>query len=146
MATCRTQTPRYANINDTHNSKPHTQSTKTLLTSASLQTPSPSFPPTFAGSLIHPASVPTNSLNTLSLSLPYTRPFGSTTGSFSTILFVWCAYGTLRASSLSSVLQMGQTLLEGVVEGVRVEWQAGVFRAERPAERAMWSNGRGGRE
>jgi hypothetical protein len=45
---------------------------------------------------------------------------------------------------------MGQTVVvaEGpiVAEGVCDEWQAGVFRAERPAERAMWRRGRGGRE
>ena len=27
-----------------------------------------------------------------------------------------------------------------------LEWQAGVFRAERPAERAMWRSGRAGSE
>jgi hypothetical protein len=27
------------------------------------------------------------------------------------MLFVWCAYGTLRASSFSSVLQMGHTVV-----------------------------------
>jgi len=32
------------------------------------------------------------------------------------------------------------------VEDSVEEWHAGVFRAERPAERAMCSNGRGGRE
>jgi hypothetical protein len=57
------------------------------------------------------------------------------------MLFVWCAYGTLRASSLSSVLQMGHTVVvdeEALAdEDVYAEWQAGVFRADRPADRAM---------
>jgi len=47
---------------------------------------SPFTPP--MGSLTHPFSVPIFSLNPLNLSLPYIRPFGNTTGSFSTILFV----------------------------------------------------------
>jgi len=37
---------------------------------------------------------------------------GSTTGSLSTKLLLWCAYGTFLASSLSSVLQIGQTDVE----------------------------------
>ena len=102
------------------------------------------------GSRIHPASVPTFSLNSLNRSTPYMRPLGNTTGSFSTMLFVWCAYGTLRASSLSSVLQMGQTVVvdeEALAEDdVKAEWQAGVLSADRPADRAMWRSGRGGSE
>ena len=39
---------------------------------------------------------------------------------------------------------MGQ--MEAVEEGVCKEWQEGVLRAERPAERAMWRRGTGGRE
>lgn len=70
---------------------------------------SPFSPPT--GSFTHPASVPTFLLKALSRSLPYTLPFGSTTGSFSTMLLVWCAYGTFRASSLSSVLHIGHTVV-----------------------------------
>jgi hypothetical protein len=31
-------------------------------------------------------------------------------------------------------------------DDVNAEWHAGVLRAERPAERAMWRRGRGGRE
>ena len=31
-------------------------------------------------------------------------------------------------------------------EDVNAEWQAGVLRAERPAESAMWRSGRGGSE
>lgn len=57
------------------------------------------------------------------------------------MLFVWCAYGTLRASSLSSVLQIGQTVVVDedafAEDDVNAEWQAGVLRAERPADRAM---------
>lgn len=94
------------------------------------------------------------------------------TGSFSTWDLVWCAYGRLRANSFSSVEQIGQTELIGeiavaVMEAaaaaaeagllVRVgiilelvlaylEWQEGVFRAERPAQRAMCKSGRWGRE
>lgn len=56
----------------------------------------------------------------------------------------------MRASSLSSVLQMGQTAVVDeeafADEEVKAEWQAGVFSAERPAERAMWRRGRGGKE
>lgn len=56
----------------------------------------------------------------------------------------------MRASSLSSVLQIGQTVVvdEDALadEEVNAEWHAGVLRAERPAERAMWRSGRGGRE
>lgn len=56
----------------------------------------------------------------------------------------------MRASSLSSVEQMGQTdvVLEEAFaeEDLTAEWQEGVFRAERPAERAMWRRGRGGSE
>lgn len=80
----------------------------TLRTSLSRQA-SPFSPPT--GSFTHPASVPTFLLKALRRSLPYIRPFGSTTGSFSTILLVWCAYGTLRASSFNSVLHMGHTVV-----------------------------------
>jgi hypothetical protein len=31
-------------------------------------------------------------------------------------------------------------------DDVYAEWHAGVLSADRPAERAMWSSGRGGRE
>ena len=31
-------------------------------------------------------------------------------------------------------------------DDVYAEWQAGVLSADRPAERAMWRRGRGGRE
>lgn len=45
---------------------------------------------------------------------------------------------------------MGQTVVAEdaafVAEGMYSEWQAGVFRAERPALRAMWRRGRGGSE
>ena len=78
------------------------------------------------------------------------RPLGRTTGASSTILLVCRAYGTLRASSLSSALQMGQTVVAEdeafVDEGMYSEWQAGVLRAERPALRAMCRRGRGGSE
>lgn len=66
----------------------------------------------------------------------------------------------MRASSFSSVEQIGQTdvmreraVVVVVVVAVAVvarfaylEWQEGVFRAERPAQRAMWRRGRWGRE
>lgn len=39
---------------------------------------------------------------------------------------------------------MGQMEVE--VDGACEEWQEGVLRAERPAERAMWRRGTGGRE
>lgn len=51
---------------------------------------------------------------------------------------------------MSSVEQMGQTeVVEEdafAEEEVKLEWQEGVFRAERPALRAIWRRGRGGRE
>lgn len=131
----------------TKNPEIHPQRTNTRRTSLHFHISSV-FPA--IGSRIHPASVPTFSLNSLNRSTPYMRPLGSTTGSFSTMLFVWCAYGTLRASSLSSVLQMGQTVVvdeEALAEDdVKAEWQAGVLSADRPAERAMWRSGRGGSE
>jgi hypothetical protein len=86
-------------------------------------------------------------LKVFNLSLPYIRPFGNTTGSFSTMLFVWCAYGTFLASSFSSVEQMGQTVVVLLADDdVYAEWQDGVLSAERPAESAMWRRGRGGSE
>lgn len=55
-----------------------------------------------------------------------------------------------RASSLSSVEQIGQT---DVVEELALalllaflEWHDGVLRAERPAERAIWRSGCAGME
>lgn len=70
--------------------------------------------------------------------------------SFSTELFVWCAYGTCLASSFSSVEQIGHSdvVIDEVLvlEEVYCEWHAGVFRADNPADRAMWSSGRGGSE
>ena len=56
----------------------------------------------------------------------------------------------MRARSLSSVEQMGQT--DVVVELAFAvllacfEWQEGVFRAESPAESAIWRSGRAGSE
>lgn len=56
----------------------------------------------------------------------------------------------MRARSLSSVLQMGQTDVVsdddevGDMDEIWEEWQVGVFRAERPAERAMWRSGTDG--
>ena len=57
---------------------------------------------------------------------------------------------------MSSVEQMGHTDvvreeedvgdMEESVECGWVEWQEGVLRAERPAERAMWRRGTEGRE
>ena len=59
----------------------------------------------------------------------------------------------MRANSLSSVEQIGQTVVEEEEEEEAwreveacCEWQAGVLRAERPAERATWRRGRDGRE
>jgi len=97
------------------------------------------------GSLTHPSSSPTFLLISNSRSRPYTLPFGSTTGSFSTWLLVWWAYGSLRASSFSSVEQIGQTVvveeLAFAVLLANSEWQEGVFKEERPAERAMRRRG-----
>lgn len=78
----------------------------TFRTSLSLHI-SPLTPPT--GSLTNPFSVPIFSLKLFSRSLPYILPLGRTTGSSSTMLLVWSAYGTFRASSLSSVEHIGQT-------------------------------------
>ena len=54
--------------------------------------------------------------------------------SFSTELFVWCAYGTCLASSFSSVEQIGHSdvVIDEVLvlEEVYCEWHAGVFRIE----------------
>lgn len=53
-----------------------------------------------------------------------------------------------RASSFNSVEQIGQT--EVVVESelelddVYAEWQAGVFRADNPADKAICNRGRDG--
>lgn len=63
---------------------------------------------------------------------------------------MWCAYGSLRASSFSSVEQMGHT--EVVVELALavllacLEWHEGVLRADRPAESAIRRSGREGSE
>lgn len=54
----------------------------------------------------------------------------------------------LFARSLSSVEQIGQTEVVEEwgfeLEDAYAEWQDGVFRAERPAERAMCKRGRVG--
>lgn len=82
----------------------------------------------------------------------YTLPLGSMRRSCSTWLWVWWAYGTFRASSLSSVEQMGHTELVRLVEWLGVEellacelWQAGVLRADKPDCRAIWRRGKEGR-
>lgn len=68
---------------------------------------------------------------------------------------MWCAYGTFLARSLSSVEQIGQTDVVSEDEEVGEmdvetvlweEWQEGVLRAERPADRAMCNKGTEGRE
>lgn len=101
------------------------------------------------GSLIFPSGSPNFAANSSSLARPYILPFGKTTGSGSTDDRTWCAYGTFRARSLSSVEQIGQSeVVELTVlddEDATGEWQDGVLRAERPAERAMWRRGREGR-
>lgn len=101
-----------------------------------------------------PASNPAFRLYSSSLCNPYTFPFGNSTRSLSTWLFVWCAYGTFLASPLSSVLQIGQTDVVSEEEEVGdidvlllcEEWQAGVLSAERPVDNAMWRSGTEGRE
>lgn len=56
----------------------------------------------------------------------------------------------MRASSLSSVEQMGQTdvdvLLALELDDANFEWHDGVLSADSPADSAMWSSGRGGSE
>ena len=102
------------------------------------------------GSLTRPTSNPTLALISNSRSRPYTLPFGSTIGSCSTLLLLCWTCRRFRASSLSSVEHIGQTVV--VVELAfelllaYLEWQEGVLRAERPAERAICSKGRVGRE
>lgn len=68
---------------------------------------------------------------------------------------MWCAYGTFLARSLSSVEQIGQTDVVSeddevgemeVETALCEEWQDGVFRAERPADRAICNRGTDGRE
>jgi hypothetical protein len=101
----------------------------------------------------HPFSSPLLLLYSTNLLSPYTYPFGSNTKSLSTWLLVWWAYGTFRASSLSSVEHIGhievvreeQDVGEIVVCG-RELWHEGVLRAERPAESAMCSSGTEGSE
>jgi hypothetical protein len=61
------------------------------------------------GSLTSPGFNPALAHICISRSRPYILPFGKTTGSFSTALLLWWAYGRFRASSLSSVEQIGQT-------------------------------------
>lgn len=82
----------------------------------------------------------------------YTLPLGSMSKSCSTWLWLCWAYGTSRASSLSSVEQMGHTELVRLVEWLGVDellacelWQAGVLRADRPDCRAMCRRGKEGR-
>lgn len=102
------------------------------------------------GSLTKSGPNPTLALISSSRSRPYILPFGNTIGSFSTLLLVWCAYGRFRASSFSSVEQMGQTVVvEELAFAVLLayfEWQDGVLSTERPAERAMCRSGRAGSE
>ena len=66
------------------------------------------------------------------------------------MLLVWCAYGTLRASSFSSVLHIGQTVVEDedalAEEDVYAEWHAGVLRADSPADKAICRSGKEKRE
>lgn len=59
------------------------------------------------GSLTFPSGTPAFLLISDKRPIPYIRWFGRTTGSFSTELFVWWAYGTCLASSFNSVEQIG---------------------------------------
>lgn len=92
------------------------------------------------GSFTRPSSNPTLALISSNRSRPYTLPFGRTMGSYSTLLLLCCTCRRLRASSLSSVEHIGQTVV--VVELAfelllaYLEWHEGVFNAESPAERA----------
>lgn len=102
------------------------------------------------GSLTLPTSSPTLALISSNRSRPYTLPFGRTMGSCSTLLLLCWTCRRFRASSFSSVEQIGQTVVvvELALELLLAyfEWHEGVLSAESPAERAMCSRGRVGRE